>query len=233
MQIDVILMQRVPKLGQMGDVVRVKSGYARNYLIPQKKALRATPENRAQFDERRAQIEANNLESRQEAEGLVGKVENRQVVILRQASESGQLYGSVSPKDIAEALSQDGFSISRHQVNLAERIKTLGVFVAEIQLHPEVSTTVNLNVAKSDGEAEMQWGRYERGEPVLMTAAEEEALEEKRAQEARMKRDEEKSLAAAEAAQAQAEAEAAASESGADSTGHDSATAEVAPDKSQ
>lgn len=153
---DVILLERVEKLGQIGEVVKVKPGYARNYLLPQKKALRATEANRARFELQRHQIEANNLKRRQEAEGVSGKVDGMSVVLVRQAGENGQLFGSVSPRDIAEAISAKGVTIDRRQVVLDKPIKALGLFPVRVALHPEVIVTVTANVAKSEEEAEIQ-----------------------------------------------------------------------------
>jgi large subunit ribosomal protein L9 len=153
---DVILLERVEKLGQIGDVVKVKPGYARNFLLPQKKALRATEANRARFEQQRHQIEANNLKRRQEAEAVSGKVEGMSVVLVRQAGETGQLFGSVSPRDIADAVSAKGITIERRQVVLDKPIKALGLFPVRVALHPEVIVTITANVAKSEEEAEVQ-----------------------------------------------------------------------------
>lgn len=153
---DVILLQRIEKLGQMGEVVKVRAGFARNYLLPQKKALRATDENRARFEKQRAQLEASNLARRQEAEKISGKVDGLTVVIIRQAGETGFLYGSVSPRDISEAVTKGGVTITRDQVLLDRPIKTLGLHPVRVALHPEVIVTVTANVAKSEEEAEIQ-----------------------------------------------------------------------------
>jgi large subunit ribosomal protein L9 len=153
---DVILLERIEKLGQMGDVVKVKPGFARNYLLPQKKALRSTKENLARFEGQRAQLEAQNLQRREEAQGISGKVDGLSVVILRQAGETGQLYGSVSARDIAQAVSEAGVSIEKRQVLLDAPIKTLGLHRVRVALHPEVVVTVSANVAKSAEEAEAQ-----------------------------------------------------------------------------
>ena len=154
--VDVILLERVEKLGQMGQVVKVRPGYARNYLLPQKKALRATKENLAYFEKQRAQLEAQNLTRRTDAEHVAKKLEGVAVVIVRQAGESGQLYGSVTARDVAEAVTQAGFSVGRSQVVLEKAIKTLGLYKQRVVLHPEVSVTVTVNVAQSVEEAEMQ-----------------------------------------------------------------------------
>ncbi|HTV45725.1 MAG TPA: 50S ribosomal protein L9 [Stellaceae bacterium] len=154
--IELILLERVEKLGQMGQLVKVRPGFARNYLLPQKKALRATKENLAYFETQRAQLEANNLQRRTEAEEIGSKLEGLSVVIIRQAGESGQLYGSVAARDIAEAVTEAGFTIEKRQVVLERPIKTLGLHRLRVVLHPEVSVTVTANVAQSVEEAEMQ-----------------------------------------------------------------------------
>ena len=153
---DVILLQRIEKLGQMGEVVRVKPGFARNYLLPQKKALRATDANRARFEKQRAQLEAINLTRRQEAEKISGKVDGLTVVIIRQAGETGHLYGSVSARDVATAVIAGGVTIDRAQVLMDRPIKMLGLHPVRVALHPEVIVTVTANVAKSADEAELQ-----------------------------------------------------------------------------
>jgi len=154
--VQVILLERIENLGQMGEVVKVKPGFARNYLLPQKKALRATEANLKRFEQQRAQLEANNLKRRQEAESISGKVDGLKVVIIRQAGESGQLYGSVTPRDIAEAVSAAGVTIERRQVLLDRPIKMLGLFPVRVALHPEVIVGITVNVAKSEEEAEAQ-----------------------------------------------------------------------------
>ncbi len=153
---DVILMERIEKLGQMGDVVSVKPGYARNFLLPQKKALRATKGNMARFEQERAQLEADNLKRREEAERIVKDLEGMTVTLVRQAGESGQLYGSVNSRDIAESVTEAGVTIDRKQVALTAVIKTLGLHPVRIQLHPEVSVEITANVARSEEEAEAQ-----------------------------------------------------------------------------
>jgi large subunit ribosomal protein L9 len=155
---NVILLERIEKLGQMGDVVRVKPGYARNYLLPQGKAMRATEENAAVFEKRRAQLEAANMERRSEASSVADKLQGLRVVLVRQAGETGILYGSVNARDIADAVTAAGFTIDRRQVSMDRPIKELGIHDQRIQLHPEVSVTVQINVAKSEAEAEMQAG---------------------------------------------------------------------------
>lgn len=154
--VDIILLERVEHLGQMGQVVKVRPGYARNYLLPQKKALRATKDNLAYFEKQRAQLEAANLTRRKDAEQVAEKLEGLSVVIIRQAGESGQLYGSVSGRDIAEAVTGAGFTVTRGQIVLDKAIKTLGLHKLRVVLHPEVSVHVTVNVAQSAEEAEMQ-----------------------------------------------------------------------------
>ncbi len=152
----VILLERVGKLGQMGDVVTVRDGHARNYLLPQGKALRATKENIARFERERAQIEARNLELRKEAEAIAEKLDGQSFVAIRQSSDTGQLYGSVSTRDITELVAQTGIMINRSQALLDRPIKTLGLHQVRIQLHPEVDVRITLNVARSQDEAELQ-----------------------------------------------------------------------------
>ena len=154
--VDLILLERVAKLGQMGQLVKVKPGFARNYLLPQKKAMRATRENLAYFESQRTQLEANNLHRKSEATEVGGKLEGLSVIVVRQAGESGQLYGSVSAKDIAEAVSEAGFTIEKRQVVLERPIKSLGLHSVRVVLHPEVSVAITANVAQSAEEAEMQ-----------------------------------------------------------------------------
>jgi large subunit ribosomal protein L9 len=154
--IELILLERVENLGQMGQVVKVRPGFARNFLLPQKKALRATKENRAYFEVQRAQLEAQNLKRKGEAEQVAAKLDGTHVVIIRQAGESGQLYGSVSARDISEAVTAAGFTIARSQVVLDRPIKSLGLYKTRIILHPEVSATVSANIAQSPEEAAMQ-----------------------------------------------------------------------------
>ena len=156
---DVILLERVEKLGQMGAIVKVRPGYARNFLIPQGKALRATKQAKDAFEQRRAQLEAQNLERKREAEEMQARIEGRSVVLIRQASEMKQLYGSVSARDIAEAFTQEGVSLDRRQVRIDHPIKTLGVYDIRVALHPEVDTTLRVNVARSMEEADVQAGK--------------------------------------------------------------------------
>lgn len=152
----VILLERVAKLGQMGDVVEVKPGFARNFLLPQGKALSASAKNIADFETRKAQLETQNLETRKEAEAIAAKLDGQQFVVIRQASDSGALYGSVSPRDAAEAATENGFTVERKQVSLTRPIKELGLHDVIVTLHPEVSARIRLNVARSPEEAELQ-----------------------------------------------------------------------------
>jgi len=152
----VILLERIEKLGQMGEVVAVKDGFARNYLVPQGKALRATKTNLAEFEHRRVQLEANNLQRKQDATGAATMIDGQRVVILRQAGETGHLYGSVNSRDIAEAFTEDGVTITRQQVRLETPLKVLGIHDIRIALHPEVDVHVSVNIARSQEEAELQ-----------------------------------------------------------------------------
>ncbi|MEM5584177.1 50S ribosomal protein L9 [Roseibium sp. AS2] len=152
----VILLERIARLGQMGDTVRVRDGYARNYLLPQGKALRANKSNLARFESERAQLEARNLERKNEAEAVAAKLDGETVVMIRSAGETGQLYGSVSTRDIADGLTEAGFTVARNQVELRSPIKTIGVHSVLIQLHPEVEVSVSINVARSEDEATRQ-----------------------------------------------------------------------------
>ena len=154
--VEVILLQRVEKLGQMGDIVKVKPGYARNYLLPEQKALRANKTNKAQFEAQRAQLEATNIKRRDEAERVAERVGNLVVVIIRQAGESGSLYGSVSARDIADVCNEGGLKVTRQQVVLEHPIKMLGLSKVRVVLHPEVVIPVTVNVARSPEEAEKQ-----------------------------------------------------------------------------
>ena len=141
---EVILLERIARLGQMGDVVRVRDGYARNFLLPQHKALRATDDSRKRFESQRSHLEARNLERRQEAEAVATKVNGQSFVVVRQAGETGQLYGSVTARDLAEAMEAGGFSVSRSQVSLNNPIKTIGLHTVAIALHPEVAVSVSV-----------------------------------------------------------------------------------------
>ncbi len=167
--IEVILLQRVPKLGQMGERVKVKPGYARNFLLPQKKALRATKDNAARFEQERVQLEAQNLQRREEAQAVAARVQGLSVTLIRQAGDSGSLYGSVSSRDIAEGATEGGLTIDRSQVELDHPIKALGVRAVRVVLHPEVVIEIAVNVARSVEEAEKQL----RGEAVGRAAEEE------------------------------------------------------------
>lgn len=153
---DVILLQRIGKLGQMGDTVRVRDGYARNFLLPGGKALRATEANKARFESERAQLETRNLESRAEAAAIAEKLAGQIFVIIRQAGETGHLYGSVSPRDIAAAVTEGGFSANRNQIVLKTPIKSLGMHEVPVHLHPEIEALITVNVARSAVEAERQ-----------------------------------------------------------------------------
>jgi large subunit ribosomal protein L9 len=169
----VILLERVEHLGQMGDLVDVKPGYARNYLLPQGKALRATEENRKRFESRRAQLEATNLDRRKEAEAVAGRIDKLVLPVIRQASEGDQLYGSVTARDIHEALAAAGVKVNRQQVLLERTIKTVGLHKVRVALHPEVIVEVTANVGRSDAELEIQ-ARGERPADVAARQAEQE-----------------------------------------------------------
>ena len=166
----VVLLERVEKLGQIGDVVKVKDGFARNFLLPKKKALRATKANMAYFETQRVQLETRNLEHRKEAERIGEKLKGKTFVLLRQAGDRGQLYGSVSPRDIADVVTAGGFTIARTQVPIDKAIKSIGLHPISIVLHPEVRISVTVNVARTEDEAE----RQARGEDVLAEQTEEE-----------------------------------------------------------
>lgn len=161
---DVILLERVAKLGQMGEIVHVKNGFARNFLLPQGKALRATEANKKQFESQKSQLEARNLERKKEADVVAEKLNGQSFIVVRQAGETGQLYGSVSSRDIADLISENGFSVARNQVVLDHPIKTIGLHSIAIALHPEVESTVTINVARSADEAE----RQARGEDLTV-----------------------------------------------------------------
>jgi len=171
--VDLILLERVEKLGQMGQIVKVAPGYARNYLLPQKKAMRATKENLAYFDTQRAQLEANNLQRKGEAEHVAGKLEGVSVVIVRQAGESGQLYGSFAVRDIAEGVTKAGFTVDKRQIVLDRPIKSLGLHPVRVMLHPEVAATITANVARSEEDARMQAAGIN---PLDQRDAEEDAM---------------------------------------------------------
>lgn len=191
---EVILLERIEKLGQMGEIVTVKAGYARNFLLPQKKAMRATGSNKAVFEQQRSHLEADNLVRRQEAESVAGKVEGLNVTIIRQAGDSGQLYGSVSGRDIASSVTESGVTVTRSQIVLDRPIKALGIYETRVVLHPEVSVSITVNIARTEEEAKLQ---LERGGAIL-SADEMEAAEAVAAAEA--------ALAIADDTQAEAEA---------------------------
>lgn len=173
---EVILLERVGKLGQMGDTVRVRNGYARNFLLPGGKALRATEANKARFENQRAQLETRNLETRNEAAAIAEKLAGQVFIIIRQAGETGHLYGSVSPRDIAEAVTAGGFNVSRNQIVLKTPIKSLGMHEVPVHLHPEIEAVVIINVARSEAEAERQ-SKGEELNVVEMTSMDELGLE--------------------------------------------------------
>jgi large subunit ribosomal protein L9 len=184
---EVILLERIGRLGQMGDVVKVKDGYARNFLLPQGKALRATKESRLRFERERIHLEANNLELKREAEAVAVKLEGKSFSVLRQAGDSGQLYGSVSTRDVSDLVTAGGFTLERRQVLLDKPIKTLGLHQVRVGLHPEVTVKVTVNVARTEEEAERQARgenmtarRYdiEEDEAAAAAAAAEELFEE-------------------------------------------------------
>ena len=167
----VILLERIAKLGQMGDIVSVKDGYARNFLLPQKKALWASEANIKQFEEQKVQLEARNIETRKEADALAGKLDGKQFIVIRQASDGGSLYGSVTPRDAVEVASEAGFTLDKRQVAIEVPIRELGVHSVAIKLHPEVEAQIQLNVARSEDEAELQ----AKGINIAEQAAEDEA----------------------------------------------------------
>jgi large subunit ribosomal protein L9 len=172
---EVILLERVAKLGQMGDVVRVKDGFARNYLLPKGKALRATTDNRSRFETMKVDLEARNLEQKGEADKVAQKLNGQGFTVLRQAAEGGQLYGSVSPRDIATLVIEKGFAVNRAQIALNAPIKTIGLHKVPVSLHPEVEVTINVTVARNTDEAQ----RLARGEDLTVVRDEaEEAAEE-------------------------------------------------------
>ena len=191
---EVILLERVAKLGQMGEVVRVKDGFARNYLLPKGKALRATKENRSRFETMKVELEARNLEQKSEAEKIAKKLDGQSFTVLRQAAEGGQLYGSVSPRDLTTLVSEKGFALNRAQIALNTPIKTIGLHKVPVSLHPEVEVTITVAVARSADEA----ARLARGEDITVAReepaeADQEAAEaffEPEVVEARRERDE-------------------------------------------
>lgn len=181
---EVILLERIEKLGQMGDTVKVKPGFARNYLLPQKKALRATKANMARFEAERANLEVANLKRRDEATGVAKTMEGLTLLVIRQAGEGGMLYGSVSGRDVADAIKEAGFTIERRHVALDTPIKSLGIYPVRVALHPEVAVTVTINVARSQDEGDRAMKAAEAGETVVEIAHEEAAVEEQATEEA-------------------------------------------------
>lgn len=175
MPTEIILLERVESLGQMGDVVKVKSGYARNFLFPQKKALRATKSNVAYFETQKKVLEGNNLKKREEAEKLAKKIDGLKVVVIRQAAEAGQLFGSVTSRDIAEAVTASGTKIDRTQVQMNQAYKLIGLFPVSVVLHPEVKVQVTLNIARSEEEAKTQ---EKTGKALIASSGREEAAAE-------------------------------------------------------
>ena len=164
---DVILLERIPKLGQMGDTVKVRDGFARNFLLPQGKALRANDTNKKRFEAERATLEARNLERKNEAQSVAEKLDGKSFVVVRSAGETGQLYGSVAARDVVAVLAEEGFNIGRNQVELNQPIKAIGLHAIALLLHPEVEVTVEFNVARSTDEAE----RQSRGEDLTSADA--------------------------------------------------------------
>lgn len=205
---DVILLERIDKLGQMGDVVKVKNGYARNFLLPQKKALRATDANRTYFESRRSELEAINLERRGEAEAVAKKMEGQHLVLVRQAGEGGQLYGSVTARDVADGLKEDGVKMDRGQVELHTAIKQLGKYVVAVKLHPEVSVDIALTVSRSMDQADIDaaGSLLENEEDAAEAVALGQEAEEARDEELDTQAADEAKAAAAEAAKAAAPA---------------------------
>jgi large subunit ribosomal protein L9 len=181
---EVILLERIEKLGQLGDTVKVKPGFARNYLLPQKKALRATKANMARFESERVNLEAANLQRREEAAGVAKTMEGLTLLVIRQAGEGGMLYGSVSGRDVADAIKEAGFSIERRHVALDSPIKSLGIYPVRVALHPEVAVTVTINVARSQDEGDRALKAAEAGETVIEVVADEAAAEEEAHEEA-------------------------------------------------
>jgi large subunit ribosomal protein L9 len=220
---DVILLERIEKLGQMGDVVSVKPGYARNYLLPRKKALRASEASRAVFHEQRAQLEAENLKNRAEGERLAKDMDGLTIIIVRQASDGDQLYGSVTTRDISTGITEAGVTVDRRQVKMTRPIKTVGMHPVRIDLHPEVSVDVTVNVARSVEEAEMQarGERINRDGDVVDVAAEKAAIEAQAVFEESV---------APEATEMSADADAATEEAGTDDTAADDGDADKPAD---
>jgi large subunit ribosomal protein L9 len=207
---DVILLERIAKLGQIGEVVRVRDGFARNFLLPQGKALRATDGNRTKFESMKAQLEARNLEKKSEAESVAGKLDGKTFIIIRQAGEGGQLYGSVSTRDIAGALEADGFTVNRNQIVLNIPIKSIGMHKMPVELHGEVEVEITVNVARNQDEAV----RQARGEDLTITRRDDEDEED----QARARADAEKFFEAPPEGES-AEGEAAAADGASDADG--------------
>jgi large subunit ribosomal protein L9 len=176
---DIILLERVAKLGQMGEVVSVKDGYARNFLLPQGKALRVNAANMARFEAEKAQMEARNLETKKEAEAMAAKLDGQRFIVIRSASDGGALYGSVTTRDAADAATDAGFTVDKRQIVLTGAIKDLGLHDVLVNLHPEVTAKITLNIARSVEEAQLQ----EAGKSIAELAAEEEAAAEFEIQE--------------------------------------------------
>lgn len=201
----VILLERVENLGQMGDVVNVKPGYARNFLLPRQKALRATNENKAFFDTQKKVLEAENLKKKGEAEKVAKKVDGLKVAIIRQASEAGQLYGSVTARDIADGVADKGFKVDRTQVQMDRNYKLLGLYPVKIWLHPEVSVEITINIARSAEEAKIQ---EEKGEALIVKSDREQEASLAAAAIKKLEAEEAAAAAAAAAAPAEEAAEA-------------------------
>lgn len=206
---DIILLERIEKLGQMGDVVKVKAGFARNYLLPHKKAMRATKENLAYFSTQRQQLEAENIKHRDEAQKVADKLNGLKVVVIRSAGDTGQLYGSVNARDIANAVTEAGFTVQRSQVVMERPVKALGLFDLRVRLHPEVAATITVNVARSEDEAAEQ---QRLGHAIIAGELEEADEERARAEAEAMFEPEAVDRAKAESEEAAEEAAAAESE---------------------
>ncbi len=174
---EIILLERIERLGQMGDVVNVKNGYARNYLLPQKKALRKTKDNMALFEAKRKEYEAHNAKMKAEAETLAEQMQDLSLVIIRQAAETGQLYGSVTMRDICDAIRESGFKVERSQIDLGQPFKNLGIFDVRLSLHPDVAQTVRVNIARSSEEAKRAFKKEKEAQKVAETPVEAEKAE--------------------------------------------------------
>jgi large subunit ribosomal protein L9 len=200
---DVILLERVPKLGQMGEVVRVKDGFARNFLLPRGKALRATKENKSRFETMKVELEARNFAAKSEAEKVASKLDGQSFTVLRQAAEGGQLYGSVSPRDLTALVTEKGFVVNRNQIALNTPIKSIGLHKVPVVLHPEVEVTINVTVARNEDEA----ARIARGEDITAIREEEAAADAAAAAEAFFEPEAAESQRASEAPPAEGEAQ--------------------------